>query len=105
MKLRVPDDIGVLIQGMHPDLRKKIKGSLRVILSEPYCGTPPKDELNGLRSFRVSQLRIIYRTSGKHTIDIVAIGPREEIYKETYRIIAKEKRRIPGADVRGRAQA
>ncbi len=105
MKLRVPDNIGILIQGMHPDLRKKVKGSLRTILSEPYCGILPKDELNGLRSFRVSQFRIIYKMSGKHTIDIVAIGPREEIYKETYRIIAKGKSRILPTDSHRRAQA
>lgn len=94
MKLRVPDNIGILIQGMHPDLRKKVKGSLRTILSEPYYGIPSKNELNGLRSFRVSQFRIIYKMLGKRTIDIVAIGPREEIYKETYRIISKGKSRI-----------
>jgi mRNA-degrading endonuclease RelE of RelBE toxin-antitoxin system len=103
VKLRVPDDIGVLIQGMHPDLRKKIKGSLQTILSEPYCGTPPKDEFNGLWSFRVSQFRIIYKMSGRHTIDIVAIGPREDIYRETYRIIAKGKSRITPTDSHRRA--
>jgi mRNA-degrading endonuclease RelE of RelBE toxin-antitoxin system len=105
VKLRVPDDIGILIQGMHPNLRKKLKGSLKAILSEPHCGTPPKNELNGLRSFRVSQFRIIYKTSGKHAIDIVAIGPREEIYKETYRIIAKGKSRILGRNSHARVQA
>lgn len=105
MKLRVPYDIEILIQGMHPDLRKKVKGSLRTILSEPYCGTHPKDELNGLRSFRVSQFRIIYRMSGRHIIDIVAIGPREEIYKETYRIIAKERSQIIATDSHTRTQA
>ncbi|MBW1742802.1 MAG: type II toxin-antitoxin system RelE/ParE family toxin [Deltaproteobacteria bacterium] len=105
MKLRVPDNIEVLIQGMHPDLRKKVRGSLHTILSEPYCGTLPKDELSGLRSFRVSQFRIIYKMSGKHTIDIVAIGPREEIYKETYRIIAKGISRIIATGSYQRAQA
>ncbi|MBW1744234.1 MAG: hypothetical protein JRJ47_12540 [Deltaproteobacteria bacterium] len=105
VKLRVPDNIGILIQGMHPDLRRKVKGSLQTILSEPYCGTLPKDELNGLRSFRVSQFRIIYKMSGKYTIDIVAIGPREKIYKETYRIIARGKSRIIAPDSHRRAQA
>jgi mRNA-degrading endonuclease RelE of RelBE toxin-antitoxin system len=105
VKLRVPDNIGILIQRMHPDLRKKIKGSLLTILSEPYCGTPSKNELDGLRSFRVSQFRIIYKMSGKQEIDIVAIGPREEIYKETYRIIAKGKSGILAPDSHGRAQA
>jgi len=105
VKLRVPDNIESLVQGMHPDLRKKVRGSLQTILSDPYCGTLPKDELNGLRSFRVSQFRIIYKISGKHTIDIVAIGPREKIYKETYRIVAKGKSLIPSTDSCRHAQA
>lgn len=93
MKLRVPDHIANLIRGMHPDLKKKVKGSLQAILSEPYSGKPLKDELSGLRSFRVSRFRILYRVSGKRTVEIVAIGPREQIYKETYKIIAKGGKR------------
>jgi mRNA interferase RelE/StbE len=49
-----------------------------------------KDELAGLRSFRVSRFRIIYRISARDIIDIVAIGPRRSIYQETYRLILKD---------------
>ncbi|HLG29016.1 MAG TPA: type II toxin-antitoxin system RelE/ParE family toxin [Candidatus Brocadiales bacterium] len=89
-KLRVPDDVAELIRGMHPDLKKKIKASLQIILSDPYTGKALKDELDGLRSFRVSAFRVVYRVSGKKQIEIVAVGPRERIYEETSRIISKE---------------
>jgi mRNA interferase RelE/StbE len=88
-KLRVPDDLAAFIRALHPDLKKKIKASLRMILSAPHSGKSLKDELCGLKSFRVSRFRIIYRiASGKH-IEIVAVGPRERIYEATYRLLRK----------------
>ncbi len=86
-KLRVPDEIAELIRAMHPDLKKKIRASLQTILSDPYSGKALKDELEGLRSFRVSTFRIVYRISSKKQIEIIAIGPRERIYEETFRLI------------------
>lgn len=90
-KLKIPDDVAELIRAMHPDLKKKIRASLQTILSDPYSGKALRDELNGLRSFRVSIFRTIYRISGKKEIEIVAIGPRERIYTETFRLINKKE--------------
>ena len=89
-KLRVPDEIVGLIRNMHPHLKKKIKASLQLILSNPYSGNGLKDEHTGLRSFRVSKFRIIYRISSDRIIEVVAIGPRESIYEETLRILSKK---------------
>ncbi len=86
-KLLVPDDIAKLISTMHPHLKKKIKASLNIILTDPYAGKALKDELAGLRSFRVSKFRIIYRVSKKKQIELVAVGPRERIYEETFRLL------------------
>jgi mRNA interferase RelE/StbE len=47
------------------------------------------EELAGLRSFRVSSFRIIYRIKDIGQIELVAIGPRERIYEDTFRIIQK----------------
>lgn len=91
-KLRVPHEIVHLIRTMHPHLKKKIKASLHAILSEPHSGKNLKDELVGLRSFKVSSFRIIYRASDKKEIEIVAIGPRKNIYEETLRIVKIEGR-------------
>ena len=90
-KLRVPDEVVKLIRGAHPHLKKKIRGSLQTILSNPQAGKALREELDGLRSFRVGRFRIIYRVSDKKEIDIIAIGPRERIYEETFRILNRGK--------------
>jgi mRNA interferase RelE/StbE len=86
-KLKVPDTVAKLIRNLHPHIKKKVKASLQAIMSDPCSGKPLKDELAGLRSFRVSRFRIIYRISGKKLIEIIAIGPRECIYEETFRLL------------------
>jgi mRNA interferase RelE/StbE len=90
-KLLVPDDIAELILTMHPHLKKKFKASLRIILTDPLSGKSLKDELAGLRSFRVGKIRIIYRISRNKQIEVVAVGPRERIYEETFRLLNKGK--------------
>jgi mRNA interferase RelE/StbE len=89
-KLVVPKDVEELIKTMAPSLKKKVKASLKIILSEPYSGKALMEELSGLRSFRISSFRIIYRIKGHDQIELVAIGPRERIYQETFRIIQKK---------------
>ena len=62
-KLRVSDEIVALIRGCHPQLKRKFRAGLRHILIEPEVGKSLKDELEGLRSYRISRFRIIYRIS------------------------------------------
>jgi mRNA interferase RelE/StbE len=92
-KLAVSEDIRKLIRAMHPSLKKKIKSSLKIVLSDPYAGKALVDELAGLRSLRVSSFRIIYRIKNPKQIELVTIGPREQIYEETLRILRKEEGR------------
>lgn len=92
-RLRVPDEVARLIRGLHPHLKKKLKTSLQTILSDPRSGKALKEELAGLWSFRVSRFRIIYRMRSTQQIEIVAFGPRERIYEETFKLIRKEQRR------------
>jgi mRNA interferase RelE/StbE len=91
-RLVVPKEIQELIRKMHPDLKKKVRASLRIIMSEPGSGKALMDELSGLRSFRVSSFRIIYRIADAERIELVAIGPRKRIYEETTRILRRKKR-------------
>ena len=89
-KLRVPDDVAGIIRGMHPHLKSKIKASLLTILADPNSGKAIRDELVGLRSFRVGHFRIIYRIASTKQIEVVALGPRERIYEETFRLLNKK---------------
>ncbi len=90
LSLKIPDETATMIREMHPELKKKIKSGLKIILEEPQTGKLLLNELAGLRSFRVSRFRIIYRVVKKE-VEIVAIGPRIRIYEETYRLLQKKK--------------
>lgn len=89
-KLKVPDEIVSFIRGAHPQLKRKIRAALKLILASPGLGKSLRDELKGLKSLKISRFRIIYRISSNNYIEIVAIGPRKTIYEETFRIIKKE---------------
>ena len=84
--IEVPNEIVEHVRRMHPDLKKKIKASLKTILSDFETGKGLKGDLIGLRSFRVGRLRIIYRISDKRKkVEVIAIGPRISIYEATFR--------------------
>ena len=92
-KLYVPHGVADLVRGLHPQLKKKIKAGLRLIVEEPDAGKPLRAELEGLRSLRVGRFRIVYRLATRsRNIEILAIGPRERIYEETFRLIQREQR-------------
>lgn len=89
-KLLVPDEIVSLIRGMHPSLKKRVRATLEEICANPYCGKALKEELDGLRSFRVRRFRVIYQVISEDKIGIIAIGPRKYIYEETYRLVSSQ---------------
>jgi len=86
-KLRIPNDVAHLIRGMHPELKRKIRSALEIIVANPGSGKALKDELNGLQSSRVGKFRVVYKVA-RRTIEIVVVGPRSKIYEETLRLIA-----------------
>ena len=94
-KLKIPGDTAHLIRTLHPEIKKKIRAGLKAIILDPAAGKALKDELAGLRSFRVGRFRIIYRV-GRNVIELVAVGPREQIYEETYRLLKKEGQDLEG---------
>ncbi len=93
-RLRVTDETAKLIRGLHPEIKSAIRVALETIVTEPYCGKALKDDLKGLNSFRVKRYRIVYRILPKQKIlEIVTVGPRKNIYEETFRLIRKEQLR------------
>ena len=88
-RISIPDDVAGLIRRLHPQLKQKVRDSLKIILANPYAGKALREPLGGLRSFRVGRFRIIYRVQ-QAALEIITIGPRERIYESTYRLIKKE---------------
>ena len=92
-RLKVPDDIAALVRSLHPRIKAHIKTALQTLLEDPCRGKSLRDELLGLRSYRTKRYRIIYRINEREKLlEIVAIGPRRNIYEETFKIIQKEER-------------
>ena len=89
-KLKVSDEVRNFIRRLHPSIKQKVRVALSEILEDQLCGKPLRGELEGLRSFRVGKLRIIYRQAS-NIIEIIAIGPRRIIYEETLRLIQRDK--------------
>lgn len=89
--LRVPEHLADLIRGLHPQLKRKLRAALELIAADPRGGKALKDDLAGLWSFRVGKFRIVYRIAAGRCVELVACGPRERIYEETYRLVAREK--------------
>jgi mRNA interferase RelE/StbE len=92
-KIKTSGEIAHLIRGIHPHLKKKIRSALTIIAKNPAIGKSLRDALTGLKSYRISTFRIIYRVSSRQCIELIAVGPRKTIYEETYRLIKKERKR------------
>ncbi len=89
-ELRIPDDVARLIRSLHPIIKKKVRAALQAIVEKPTCGKPLKEELAGLRSFRMGKFRIVYRLGEDGTTEVVSMGPRRHVYEETYRKIRRK---------------
>ncbi len=91
--LKVPDGLVSLIRNLHPLIKADIKNALRLLTQNPSGGKALREELEGLRSYRMKKYRIIYRilVASPKTLEIIAIGPRKNIYEETFNIISKER--------------
>jgi len=93
--LRVPSAVADFVRGLHPQIKRKLRAALEVIAADPRAGKALKDQLAGLWSFRVGKFRIVYRINQRaaagRAIELLACGPRERIYEETYRLIARGK--------------
>jgi mRNA-degrading endonuclease RelE of RelBE toxin-antitoxin system len=74
---------------LHPATKRQLNAAVAAILAKPAVGKPLGLDLAGLRSFRIGRLRLIYRLAQGRTIDFIAFGPRETIYEETSRLIAR----------------
>jgi mRNA interferase RelE/StbE len=90
--LRIPDDVAQLIRSLHPTIKRKVRAALQAIVEAPACGKPLREELAGLRSYRIGRFRIVYRLVENRLIEIVTVGPRRCVYEETYRKVRRENR-------------
>lgn len=89
-QLKIPSDMLSFLKTLHPDVKRKIKAGLKEIALNPSNGKSLKDELEGLRSYRVGRYRIIYRDVAS-VLEIIEIGERDKIYEDTLKRFLKRE--------------
>lgn len=69
------------IRKLDPGTRAQVRAAIGRLVENPNRGKPLQLTLKGLRSWRTSEWRIVYRASNARLeILIVAVGHRREIY-------------------------
>jgi len=79
-RLAISQAVRDIIIHLPPQFKRKVKAALQALSEDPYQAKKLKDELAGLRSFRVTRSRLILRVK-QATVEIVAFGPRKDIYE------------------------
>jgi mRNA-degrading endonuclease RelE of RelBE toxin-antitoxin system len=91
-RIEMPRMLRDLIRYLPPELKAKVKEALRSISDDPHRAKELRDELVGLRSYRVARSRVIYRIIGS-MVQIVALGPRTDIYERAAAELSKRLRK------------
>ena len=91
-RIEMPRLLRDLIRHLPPELKAKVKTALRAIADDPYRAKDLSEELAGLRSYRIGRSRIIYRIVGS-MVQIVALGPRADIYERAAAELSKTLRK------------
>ncbi len=78
--LDIVEDLRDLLIHLPPSFTRKVKAALHSLAENPYQAKALKDDLAGLRSFRVARSRITLQIKGSKVV-VVAFGPRKDIYQ------------------------
>jgi mRNA-degrading endonuclease RelE of RelBE toxin-antitoxin system len=91
-RLEIPRALRDLMRHLPPELKARVKAALRSIADAPHRAKELRDELAGLRSRRIGRFRIVYRIIG-YMAQIVALGPRADIYERAAAELSKTLRK------------
>jgi mRNA-degrading endonuclease RelE of RelBE toxin-antitoxin system len=68
------------IQSLRPPLRERVERALQRIVADPTTGKPLKGPLQGKRSYRVGDWRIIYLVQ-EDTVYVETLDHRGRVYR------------------------
>ncbi|HXG21734.1 MAG TPA: type II toxin-antitoxin system RelE/ParE family toxin [Methylomirabilota bacterium] len=91
-RLEMSQAVRNLITHLPPELKRKVRVAFRAIAADPYQAKELKDDLVGLRSYRLGNARIIFRLTGQ-IVEIIAFGPRRDIYERVAAELSRLLRR------------
>ena len=92
-RVEIPPDVAEVIRHLPPTLKRSVRSTIRELASNPNIGEPLRDEMEGLRKFRVRRYRVVYRLiERERLIRVPAVAERRTVYEE----VAKRARPDPG---------
>jgi len=69
------------IRRLDPQIRRRVRRAIEILVEDPLRGKPLQLALKGLRSWRTGDFRIIYRVIEQRLeILVVAIGHLRDVY-------------------------
>jgi len=69
------------IRHLDPQIRARVHTAIEVLMENPLRGKPLQLTLQGLRSWRTGDWRIVYRVHAERIeILVVAVGHRRDVY-------------------------
>lgn len=82
-KTEMPPEVAEAVRHLPPSLKRSVRSTLRELTLNPHMGEPLRNELEGLRKFRVRRYRVVYRILERdRVIRILAIAERRTVYEE-----------------------
>jgi len=81
-----------MIRRLDPQVRDQVRGAIDRLKEDPTRGKPLQLTLQGLRSWRTGDWRIVYRVTRERVeILVVAVGHRREVYDRLRDRLNREK--------------
>ncbi len=93
-RIEISRAVQATITHLPPELKRRVRTAFRALAINPYQAKALKDDLTGLRSYRLGTARIILRIAGE-VVEVVAFGPRRDICK---RVVAELSLSFPAKD-------
>ena len=82
---------GRAIRKLDPGVRRRVHAALLKLRAEPERGKPLQLSLKGLRAWRTSDYRIVYRVVARRIeILVVAVGHRRDVYDRLKQALTRE---------------
>jgi mRNA interferase RelE/StbE len=76
------------LRKLDPQVQRRLRSALEELAENPERGKPLHMTLQGLRSWRTGDFRIVYRTlADRIEILVLAIGHRRDVYERVRRLL------------------
>ncbi|MBI5525432.1 MAG: type II toxin-antitoxin system RelE/ParE family toxin [Deltaproteobacteria bacterium] len=89
-RARYTKEGAAVIRTMHPEIKRRIREGIRMLLENPLLGHELHFELSGFRSMRIGGYRVIYQVNDAgHSIDVHHAGRRRDVYEDFRELLAE----------------